>query len=108
MKYRIVRYKSGRYGIQHKRLFWWDDERDPFQPRYRVSWDTYGKAADVLLKRARAAHAWDVSYIFTPQNLDNYCLRNLRESLEDDLHKNAQDIDQFFALKRAKILEKRL
>jgi hypothetical protein len=26
MKYRIVQYKNGRFGIQHKRIFiWWDE-----------------------------------------------------------------------------------
>ena len=105
MKYRIVRYKSGRYGIQHRSLFRWLDERDVFQSR--VSWETYEKAADDLLNHLQHTHAWEVSYIFSPQDLADHNVRKLQRSLEAGLCGNAQDISLGLALERAKRLEKR-
>ena len=73
MKYRIVRYRSGRYGVQHRSLFRWYDERDSLE--CRVSWETYEKAADALLNYLKHTHAWEVSHIFSPQDLDNHNVR---------------------------------
>lgn len=105
MKYRIVRYRSGRYGVQHRSLFRWYDERDALE--HRVSWGSYERAADDLLNYLQHTHAWKVSYVFSPQDLANHSLRKLQSTLEADLCKNAQDISQGLALEKAKRLEKR-
>ena len=105
MKYRIVRYRCGRYGVQHRSLLRWYDERDVFQ--WRVSWETYEKAADALLNYLQHTHAWEVSHIFSRQDLANHNVRKFQRSLEAGLRRNDQYTSRVLALERAKRLERR-
>ncbi len=50
MKYRIVQYKNNLFGIQHKRLLWWIDEKhERFQ--HTISFKTIKEAEMYLTEK---------------------------------------------------------
>jgi hypothetical protein len=52
MEHRIVRYRNGRFGIQHKWLFMWWDEHAPEDIPAIVTFPTYEDARKYLDRKS--------------------------------------------------------